>query len=212
MSESTQRTQRPSWRRTSWIAILSLITFTVLKAALQRVPQLPDWQRGIVTPPRLTEREADRRMREALRGALPVARVAAPSDFTARVMARVAEEVPAMQPAFQPAGLASVTAPSSSLRHRVRVVGGTVGFSALVVLTSSFFAALANPSMAFSVVGALVSFGMVLLAAMRLLASAAGGLSANGLLVTVLLLGLLTFLLLSWMRLSSEIRHLLAGA
>lgn len=198
MRESTDRTQQPSWRRISWIAIVSLIYTTILRSATQRIPQVSPQRQGM--PPHLTEREADRQMRATLQ----VVRVAAPSDFTARVMAQVAVQAPALQP------VPVVATPS--LHHRARVVGGTVGFSALVVLTSSFFAALTNPSLGLAVVGTLVSIAMILLAIIRVLVAAAGGISANGLLVTLLLSALLTVLLVSWTQLSRELRQFMAQA
>jgi hypothetical protein len=130
------------------------------------------------------------------------ARMIAPTDFTARVMARVATESAVAEAA--PARLAAYAAPveDSSLLHRAGVVVGTLGFSALIVLGSSFAVSLADPSLALSLLSALVNIAVTALSTVRLALEAFVGVASNAGLTTALMTLLLGGILLGWAKIS----------
>ena len=91
------------------------------------------------------------------------ARMVAPDDFTARVMARIAAEQ--MQTASAPAPRLAV--------GPMRVVAGAIGVSAILALTSSCALAILAPSQALALLGGVLSLGVLLLTVLRELFSVA---------------------------------------
>lgn len=130
------------------------------------------------------------------------AHVAAPVDFTARVMSRVAAE--SIAPEVAPVRLAAYeTAPEgSSLLHQAGVVFATLGVSALLVLGFSFVATLVNPSLGLAAMGALVNVVVMALSTLRLAGTAFTDVATNAGLTTAVMTLLLGGVLLVWSQVS----------
>lgn len=112
-------------------------------------------------------------------------------DFTARVLLRL----PAA-PLAAPVVPVAHPGPFAQLAAYLRVVGGTLGFSALLMFGSSFMLALANPGFAFAVLAALVSLALAIAASLRIALTMASGVAANPILaVTAMAAPLVTFIL-----------------
>lgn len=128
--------------------------------------------------------------------------VAAPLDFTARVMARVAVE-PALElaPAVQLAGYAAPVE-DSPLLHQAGAVFATVGAATLVVLGSSFVVSLTNPSLGLTLMSALVNLVVMALAGLRLASEAFTNVATNAGLTTAVMTLLLGGVLLGWAQVS----------
>lgn len=138
-----------------------------------------------------------------LRGKLCTqAHVAAPLDFTARVMARVSAE-PALElaPAIQLAGY-EAPAEDSPLLHQAGAVVATIGAATLVVLGSSFVVSLANPALGLSLMSALVNLVVMALAGLRLASDAFTNVATNAGLTTAVMTLLLGGVLLGWAQVS----------
>jgi negative regulator of sigma E activity len=130
------------------------------------------------------------------------AHVAAPLDFTSRVMARVAAEpILDVAPALQLAGYEAPVEDSPFL-HQAGAVFATIGAATLVVLGSSFVATLANPSLGLTVVSALINVAVMALAALRLAGEAFTNVATNAGLTTAVMTLLLGGVLLGWAQVS----------
>src|SRR5262249_32234186 len=107
------------------------------------------------------------RLQVGLEGPQPP-RVAAPSDFTARVMARIeiiqAQPLP---PAVLPARVVQATLLTSPTLGPVPIVAGAIGISAMMALISSCLLAIFAPAQAVALLGAVLSAGVVLLTLVR---------------------------------------------
>src|SRR5262245_16938633 len=104
-------------------------------------------------------------------------RMAAPNDFTSRVMARI-ETIEAHP--LPPSALPTYAVPPiSSTLGPVPVVAGTIGIAAMMALISSCLLAILAPAQAVALLGAALSAGAVLLtlvrAALGVTSSAASG-------------------------------------
>jgi hypothetical protein len=135
------------------------------------------------------------------------AHVAAPLDFTTRVMARVAAE-PAIED-MPVAQLATYGSPveNNPLLQQAGAVFATVGVATLVVLGSSFVATLANPSLGLTLMSALINIAVMALAAMRLAGEAFTNVATNAGLTTAVMTLLLGGVLLGWAQVSRLFTH-----
>lgn len=131
----------------------------------------------IYTTPEPSEEalEAEEWLRTAIHTGTPARPVAsaAPSDFTARVMARIETPMP------QPVALAPRRQPLAPALRPLGIAGGAVGLSALLVLASLVAATLLAPGALILVLNALVGGLVAVLLLLTPLLDAAAALASN---------------------------------
>lgn len=144
--------------------------------------------------------------------AQPLPRRVAPPDFTAGVMARVRAQV-APSPAFAlTVGPRFATSPGISLLGPAGVIGGVLGFWALVVLGASCLVAVADPAVGVAVLTTLLSAGSVMLTSAHSAAHVAGALAGSVWLLMPLTGALLALLLFAWSRVARQLAPMIQEA
>lgn len=163
------------------------------------------FKRQAISPPRPTShlgREPRMWCEEGLHtlsrfAASPTAKVNAPDDFTARVMARL--DMPTAQPP-RPATAKPAKREPALMLDRLTIAFGVFALSTLVVLLTSLVIAFLAPEIAFAFLSLLVSGFILLLVSLRTMLGALSSVGSNSMLLVLLAAGLVASLLF-WSRL-----------
>lgn len=121
-----------------------------------------------------------------------------PNDFTLRVMARISGDLTPQVNAMKAAPVVPVVpaTPTVSARTWLHVVGGTLGFSVVVLFVSGVVLALLAPAVAFALVGALIVAALACVAFVRAVFTMTDLMTANTGLMFVVTMALVGTLLL----------------
>jgi hypothetical protein len=206
MSESMERSRQVTsgWRRTSIAAFSAVFAFILARITLRNRPALPPRAHADVpvaaqAATRPVE-SADDRMDSQIRLRAPVTMASAPPDFTAKVLTRIAT-MPAPAPA--PASLAIGPSRVSWLRP-FRVVVGTLSIALVLMLATGVLVTLISPSLAVTILDALMTAALGLLALVRSIGQLIARAAATPWMIPATMAGLLGFLLLTWMQLARQ--------